>query len=87
MTTLKNRIEKVSKLPDSEIDYSDISELDDNFWKKATVHTPHKKKLVSIRLDDDLLDWFKHQGRGYQTMINTVLKSYMKTHQSFNKAN
>ena len=39
-----------------------------------------KKRAVSIRLDHDLLDWFKQQGHGYQTKINSVLKSYMQAH-------
>jgi len=85
MTTSKARIKNLALKPDAEIDYSDIPELDDEFWKKATVHIPNTKKSVSIRLDEDLLTWFKHQGRGYQTMINAVLKSYMQTHQGLHK--
>jgi uncharacterized protein (DUF4415 family) len=62
----------------SEIDYSDIPELDDEFWKNAVVRMPGNKKLVSIRLDEDILNWFKGQGAGYQTKINEVLRTYMR---------
>jgi uncharacterized protein (DUF4415 family) len=38
---------------------------------------PITKKAISIRLDSDVLEWFKNQGKGYQSMINTVLRSYI----------
>jgi uncharacterized protein (DUF4415 family) len=41
---------------------------------------PHTKKAVSIRLDEDVLTWFKSQGRGYQTRMNAVLRMYMRAH-------
>ncbi|HNC75191.1 MAG TPA: BrnA antitoxin family protein, partial [Elusimicrobiota bacterium] len=37
-------------------------------------------ELVSIRIDNDVLDWFRHQGRKYQTRINAVLRSYVDVH-------
>jgi uncharacterized protein (DUF4415 family) len=37
---------------------------------------PITKKAISIRIDDDVLDWFKSQGKSYQSLINTVLRSY-----------
>ena len=40
-----------------------------------------KKKPITIRIDDDVLDWFKTLGKGYQTRINAILRSYMQTHQ------
>jgi uncharacterized protein (DUF4415 family) len=46
--------------------------------KDLTLELPVPKKPVSIRLDAEVLDWFKGQGRGYQTKINAVLKAYMK---------
>lgn len=39
---------------------------------------PRTKKSVSLRLDADVLDWFKSQGRGWQTRMNAVLKAYME---------
>lgn len=52
---------------------------DEAFWKDAKVVLPRRKKVVTIRLDADLLDWFRRQP-GYQTRINAILRSYMKGH-------
>jgi uncharacterized protein (DUF4415 family) len=41
---------------------------------------PKAKSLISIRLDADVLDWFKSNGVGYQTRMNAVLRMYMDTH-------
>jgi uncharacterized protein (DUF4415 family) len=41
---------------------------------------PDRKTLVSLRLDPDVLVWFKRQGKGYQTRINAVLRAYVKAH-------
>lgn len=62
------------------IDYSDIPETDENFWKNATVHLPKPKQSLTIRLDPEIVAWFKEEGPGYQTKINAVLSSYVKAH-------
>jgi uncharacterized protein (DUF4415 family) len=66
-------------MKDAEIDYSDIPALDESFLKKATVTWPPEKKLLTIRLDADVLDWLKGQGRGYQTRINRILRVAMES--------
>ena len=53
---------------------------DEDFWNTAKVVLPSRKEAVTIRLDADLLEWFRRQ-RGYQTRINAVLRAYMKAHQ------
>ncbi len=70
--------ELVRKMKDREIDFSEIPELDKSFFAKATLRLPKRKETVSIRLDPDILNWFKHQGQGYQTRINAVLRMYME---------
>jgi uncharacterized protein (DUF4415 family) len=55
--------------------------LDENFWKNAVVVSPQKKIATSVRLDSDVLKWFRAKGKGYQTRINAVLRSYMQAHQ------
>lgn len=57
-------------------------EPDEDFWKHARVvmPPPHGKKHLGLRLDQDVVDWFKAQGRGYQTRMNAVLRSYMEAH-------
>ena len=77
MNISPQRLEEIQNIPDSAIDTSDIPELDDNFWQTAKMVKPITKKAISIRLDSDVLEWFKHQGKGYQSMINTVLRSYI----------
>lgn len=67
----------LSTLPDSRIDYSDIQKTDKQFWQGAEVVFPKKKTHLSIRLDEDIVDWFKKFGSGYQTKINSVLRSYV----------
>lgn len=47
-------------------------------WKNARVVMPVTKQLTSIRLDPDVLDWFKRKGKGYQTRINAVLRTYVE---------
>jgi uncharacterized protein (DUF4415 family) len=50
----------------------------DNAFLKNTELTIPGKQVITIRLDGDVLDWFKRQGRGYQTRINKLLRSYME---------
>jgi uncharacterized protein (DUF4415 family) len=66
---------------DEDIKLDDIPEQDDEFFKSALVKLPSKQS-VTIRMDSDVLLWFKKQGRGYQTRINKLLRRYMETHQS-----
>ena len=74
--------DRLQKMSDEEIDCSDIPELDRNFFKNAEVVMPPEKKHVSIRLDADVLEWMKGQGKGYQSRINAVLRAYYEAHQS-----
>ncbi len=66
-------------MKDSDIDYSDIPPLGDEFFKKATVAWPPAKQRLTIRLDADVLNWLKANGRGYQTRINRILRSAMES--------
>jgi uncharacterized protein (DUF4415 family) len=47
-------------------------------WSEAVLVIPPKKKAISIRLDEDVCDYFKQQGAGYQRRMNAVLRSYMQ---------
>ena len=68
-------------MQDTEIDFSDVPEITPEMFAKAVVKHGLKpgptKKLLTLRVDDDVLAWFKGQGRGYQTRINTLLRAYM----------
>ncbi len=67
---------RVDALRDSEIDYSDIPELGNDFFARA-IRWPGKKQQITLRLDPDVLGFFRKQGRGYQTAINAVLRHYV----------
>jgi uncharacterized protein (DUF4415 family) len=71
---------KLAALPDDRIDTSDIPELGEDFFREAKLRLPKSKQLVSIRVDTDVLDWFKRQGKGYQTRINAILRAYVRAH-------
>ena len=72
-STLSN-LARIDQMKDSDIDFSDIPELDDSFLTKANATWPPVKKQLTIRVDADVLEWLKGQGRGYQTRINRILR-------------
>jgi len=76
----EQRLKKIDSVKDKDINYSDIPELDEEFWKNAVIEYPEKKKPITLRLDAKVLEWFKSTGRGYQTRINAILRSYYETH-------
>ncbi len=59
----------------------DARATDEEFWRDAKVVWPMRKEIVTMRLDTDLLEWFRRQ-RGYQTRINPILRAYMNAHAS-----
>jgi len=62
----------------SDPDWADIPK---DWYKDAVAVYPTPKKLLSIRLDAEIIDWFKSQGPGYQTRMNAVLLAYKKHHE------
>lgn len=72
--------DKLNNMSDSKINYSDIPELNKSFFKNGKLRMPKNKPRISIRLDSDVLEWFKSHGAGYQTRINAVLRMYMEAH-------
>jgi uncharacterized protein (DUF4415 family) len=69
---------------DADIDFTDIPGITPEMFAQAVVrhglNPPLKKEQLTIRLDGDVLTWFKSQGRGYQTRINALLRAYMEAH-------
>ena len=85
MTISKERLAEIEAIRDEDIDTSDIPELDDNFFKTARVVMPANiagKVPISMRVDEDVLDWFKAQGKGHLTRMNAVLRAYYQSRQS-----
>ena len=71
--------EELAALPDEAVDTSDIPPLDAAFWKNARVAMPGAgKRQLTLRLDAEVLDWFRAQGKGYQTRINAVLRAFVE---------
>lgn len=69
---------KVDALTEEEleasIDHEDEGEFD---WSRAFIGVPTAKQQITLRLDRDIIDWFKHQGPRYQTRMNAVLRAYV----------
>jgi uncharacterized protein (DUF4415 family) len=74
-----SELERLDRMKDSDIDYSDIPELGEQFFAKAGVPWPPPKQQLTIRLDGDVLAWLKASGRGYQTRINHILRAAMES--------
>jgi uncharacterized protein (DUF4415 family) len=73
--------EALRKMRDEDIDLSDIPELDKNFWKHAKVVRPDTTQQVTLRVKKSVLEYFKAGGKGYQTRMNQVLESFVKSRQ------
>ena len=65
-------------MKEDEIDTSDAPEWDAAMFANAKIKLPENKKTISIRLPSDLIDWYKAQGKGYQTRMGAVLRMYME---------
>lgn len=76
---IRSDLARLDRMKDSDIDYSDIPPLGDEFFKKATVAWPPAKQQLTIRLDADVLNWLRANGKGYQTRINRILRAAMET--------
>jgi uncharacterized protein (DUF4415 family) len=79
MSISKERLAAIDALSDEAIDYSDIAAKDEAFFKAARLVMPTgvQKQAISIRVDDDVLSWFKSQGKGHLSRMNAVLRAYM----------
>ncbi len=76
---------RLDALTDEEIEASikdDPDWSDDWNWGGAVLVMPPKKKAISIRVDEDVLDFFKNEGGRYQRRMNAVLRSYMQQKKS-----
>ena len=79
MTMSAERLKQLANRSEDAIDFSDVPELDEAFFRAAKLVEPTSKRQVTMRIDADVLDWFKASGKGYQTRMNAVLKAFMQT--------
>lgn len=76
----KSDLKRLDMMADQDIDYTDVPETDEDFWKNAKVMLPKNKRQITLRIDDDIIEWFQKKGKGYQTKINAILRSYVDAH-------
>lgn len=75
----KTNWDLADKLTDADlVDGDDLPELDETFWRKA-VFVPAANQQITLRIDADVVDFFRAQGPGYQRRMNAVLRRYMET--------
>ena len=76
--------DKLGDMSDDEIDFSDVEEITPELFAQAVVRhglkPVSKKEQITLRVDSDVLRWFRSQGKGYQTKINDLLRAYMNAH-------
>jgi uncharacterized protein (DUF4415 family) len=78
--------ERVDRTRDEDIDLSDLPEIPPEAFAKALVRKGLKpigrKSQITLRIDADVLEWFRAKGVGYQSQMNAVLKAYKEAHRS-----
>ncbi len=86
VTTKRSETEwkRVDATKDEDIDTSGVPQVSPEMFARGIVRRGLKpvsaKQQLTIRIDQDVLDWYKRQGRGYQTKINSLLRAYMEAH-------
>ena len=83
--SIKRTLKRLDAMKDEAIDYSDVPPLSPEMFAQALVQkglqSAPRKAQITLRLDEDVLEWFRNQGKGYQTRINEILKAYKKAHE------
>ena len=76
---IRKELAALTAMPESEIDFSDIPATTEKDWSAAVrgkFYRPTKQQLT-VRIDSDVLEWLKSQGRGYQSRLNDILRTAM----------
>ncbi len=71
------RLRRVSDADIARTSPPELRNIPDEFWQNARIVVPVSKQAISIRLDTDVIEWFRATGPKYQTRINAVLRSYV----------
>ncbi len=74
----KTNLARIDAMPDEEVDTTEIPPLTKAFFKQATLRLPTRKETITMRVDADVLNWFKREGKGYQSRMNAVLKMFVE---------
>ena len=71
-------VAEIAAMKDEDIDFSDILETDETFWREAELVEPDRTEQITMRVKRSVLDYFRAPGKGYQTRINRVLEGYVR---------
>ena len=74
------KLDQLRRVSDAEIARTappELADLPADFWESATLTVPTLKRAISLRVDEDVLEWFRTSGPRYQTRMNAVLRSYV----------
>ena len=80
--TSKTDWDRLDAMTDEDIDTSDIPALNAEFFERAKCLVPRPSEEITLRLDADLLDWFKSQSAAWEDRINAALRVYVETHRA-----
>ncbi len=80
--TSETNWERIDRMSDEEIDTSDTPPLTDAFFKRAKLRTPRQAVAITVKVDPDVLAWFKAQGEDYERRMSAALRIYAEAHQS-----
>jgi uncharacterized protein (DUF4415 family) len=78
----KARLDAVAAMPDEQINYKDAPYLPNAVWMKAAAELPSTKQQITLRIDAEVLEFFRHTGARYQSRMNAVLRSYVEAHKA-----
>ena len=78
----KARLDAVALMPDKQIDDSDAPYLPDAAWMKAAGQLPQTRQQITLRIDAEVLAFFKQTGKRYQSRMNAVLRAYVEAHKA-----
>ncbi|HYU33128.1 MAG TPA: BrnA antitoxin family protein [Thermoanaerobaculia bacterium] len=77
--------ERVDRMRDEDIDFSDLPEIPPERFARALVRKGLKpvarKSQITLRIDADVLEWFRAKGSGYQSQMNAILRAYKEAHE------
>lgn len=77
--SVRKELAALAAKPESEIDFSDLPATSERGWSSAArgkFYRPIKRQLT-VRIDADVLEWLRSQGKGYQSRLNDILRAAM----------
>ena len=87
-TTDETDWKRINAMKDEDIDFSETPEVTPEMFARGIVRRGLKpvrrKDQLTLRVDSDVVAWYRKQGSGYQTRINALLRAYMEAHQRSN---